>query len=243
MNIRRRRLRRIWYRQGKSVFIACIPAILIAGFVSAAPPGMLSDFSNASAQLPVGKLPAVGANSVLGNPTGSSAAAVAMTMSGCSSTNSALKWTAGTGFGCNSTIDAFTLGSFSWGSPGALGTITPNSAKFTTVESSGASASYQFDDRNTSRAWQWYGASDAVRLYNGSIDILIIDPSGNADASGTVRTSHGYTVAGLPAAGTAGRRAYVTDQLTACPTLSSTFTGGGSVVCSAFDNGTNWVHE
>jgi len=49
------------------------------------------------------------------------------------------------------------------------------------------------------------------------------------------------TVAGLGAAGTAGRNWCVTDQLTACPILGGTFTGGGTVVCKAFDDGTNWI--
>ena len=48
-----------------------------------------------------------------------------------------------------------------------------------------------------------------------------------------------YTVATLPAAGTAGRRAYVTDAL--APTFLTALTGGGAVVCPAFDNGTAWV--
>lgn len=56
----------------------------------------------------------------------------------------------------------------------------------------------------------------------------------------TVRTS-GYTVAGLPAAGTAGRFAYVTDQLTVCAAAGAALTGGGAVVCPVFDNGVAWV--
>ena len=55
----------------------------------------------------------------------------------------------------------------------------------------------------------------------------------------TVRTATAYTVATLPAAGTAGRRAYVTDAT--APTFLGTLTGGGAVVCPVFDNGTAWV--
>ena len=65
--------------------------------------------------------------------------------------------------------------------------------------------------------------------------------AGAMNANGTLSTA-GYTVAGLPA-GVTGKMAYVTDQLTSCPVLSGTFTGGGSVVCRAFYNGTSWVHE
>ena len=49
----------------------------------------------------------------------------------------------------------------------------------------------------------------------------------------------GYTVATLPAAGTAGRRAYVTDA--SSPSFLNTITGGGSVVCPVFDDGSSWV--
>jgi len=55
---------------------------------------------------------------------------------------------------------------------------------------------------------------------------------------GTVETT-GYTVATLPAAGVAGRRAYVTDAL--APTYLGALVGGGAVTCPVFDNGTAWV--
>jgi hypothetical protein len=61
------------------------------------------------------------------------------------------------------------------------------------------------------------------------------------DATGTVRTSHGFTVSALPAAGTAGRRAYVTDATTC--TFGGALTGGGTTVCPVFDTGTAWVAE
>lgn len=61
-------------------------------------------------------------------------------------------------------------------------------------------------------------------------------------SGGVTVVGQGYAVASLPT-GVTGARAWVTDQLTACPALSGTFTGGGSVVCSAFYNGTAWVHE
>lgn len=86
------------------------------------------------------------------------------------------------------------------------------------------------------------------------LDFSDITFSGNAiessgftlDGSGNVTISNpatlrlpAYTVATLPAAGTAGRVAYVTDATS--PTYLGTLTGGGSVVTPVFDNGTNWV--
>lgn len=55
----------------------------------------------------------------------------------------------------------------------------------------------------------------------------------------TVIVGAAFTVAALPAAGTQGRRAWVTDATT--PTFLGTLTGGGAVVCPVFDNGTAWV--
>jgi hypothetical protein len=59
------------------------------------------------------------------------------------------------------------------------------------------------------------------------------------DSVKTVRLGTGYTVATLPAAGTAGRRTYVTDAT--APTFLGVLIGGGAVVCPVFDNGTAWV--
>jgi hypothetical protein len=55
----------------------------------------------------------------------------------------------------------------------------------------------------------------------------------------TVTIGVAFTVATLPAAGTQGRRAWVTDAT--LPTFLGTLTGGGAVVCPVFDNGTAWV--
>lgn len=56
---------------------------------------------------------------------------------------------------------------------------------------------------------------------------------------GSTFRSMGYTVATLPAAGTAGRRAHVTDAT--APTYLGALTGGGAVTCPVFDNGSAWV--
>jgi hypothetical protein len=65
------------------------------------------------------------------------------------------------------------------------------------------------------------------------------DPgAANLSVTGTIRTQ-GYTVATLPAAGTVGRKAYVTDAL--APTFLAVIVGGGAVKCPVFDNGTAWV--
>ena len=51
---------------------------------------------------------------------------------------------------------------------------------------------------------------------------------------------HGYLVASLPVSNVlVGTRLYVTDAL--APSYFGTLTGGGTVVCPAFYNGTTWV--
>jgi hypothetical protein len=58
-------------------------------------------------------------------------------------------------------------------------------------------------------------------------------------ANGGTGAGVAYTVATLPAAGTQGRRAWVTNAL--APTFLAAPVGGGTVVCPVFDNGTAWV--
>lgn len=67
---------------------------------------------------------------------------------------------------------------------------------------------------------------------------VTVDASQNTAFAGTVRMA-AYTVATLPAAGTAGRRAYVTNALT--PVALSAVVGGGAVTVPVFDNGTTWI--
>lgn len=58
-------------------------------------------------------------------------------------------------------------------------------------------------------------------------------------ASGGTGTGVAYTVATLPAAGTQGRRAWVTDAL--APAFGAAPVGGGAVVIPVFDNGAIWI--
>ncbi|CAB3731305.1 hypothetical protein [Paraburkholderia rhynchosiae] len=83
-------------------------------------------------------LAAQAANTVVANATASSASPTAFAMPSCSTSASALDWTSGTGFTCNTSINAATLGGSTFASPGAIGSGTPGSGSFTTVVSSGA---------------------------------------------------------------------------------------------------------
>ena len=93
-----------------------------------------------------------------------------------------------------------------------------------------------FEGRANSATW-----TELVRMFpSGGVSIgNTTDPGAtNLSVSGTVRTQ-GYTVATLPAAGTAGRKAYVTNAL--APAFGSAVVGGGAVVIPVFDNGTTWI--
>lgn len=131
-----------------------------------------------------------------------------------------------------------TAGNFLWGGTGtATGTGAVN------VHALGSSTA---PSTSPADVVQLRGADIAGA---GTFGLHIRDEGGNiftigngAIASpGTVQTACS-TVAALPA-GVAGDRKCVNNQLTACPVLDGTFTGGGTVTCSAFHNGTAWVHS
>lgn len=83
-------------------------------------------------------LAAQAANTVVANVTGSSASPTAFAMPSCSTSASALNWTSGTGFTCNSSVNAATLGGATFAAPGAIGSTTASTGKFTTLQATGA---------------------------------------------------------------------------------------------------------
>jgi hypothetical protein len=80
----------------------------------------------------------------------------------------------------------------------------------------------------------------ALKRSTTIVQVRLADDSAYAPLeASTLCTATAYTVATLPAAGTAGRRAYVTDAT--LPTFLGALTGGGAVVTPVFDDGTAWV--
>lgn len=77
-----------------------------------------------------------------------------------------------------------------------------------------------------------------VLATNGGTAALTIDTSQNSTFTGLVNMKV-YTVATLPTAGTAGRRAFVNNALT--PVALSAVVGGGALTVPVFDNGTTWI--
>lgn len=90
-------------------------------------------FQSATNGVTLGNLAQIGANTVLANPTGSTANVQAFTMPSCSGSSNAVSYTTNTGFGCNSTINATFLSGNTWTSPGTIGSVTPQGGAFTNL--------------------------------------------------------------------------------------------------------------
>lgn len=73
------------------------------------------------------------ANTIIANATASSASPIAFAMPSCSTSSSALNYTSGTGIGCNSAVNAATLGGATFAAPGPIGSTTASTGAFTTL--------------------------------------------------------------------------------------------------------------
>jgi len=87
-----------------------------------------------STGIPYSGLPALAANQLLGSLTATTPSG--QSVPSCSASTNALLWTSGTGFGCNASINAGTLGGATFASPGAIGSGTASSGAFTTLSAS-----------------------------------------------------------------------------------------------------------
>lgn len=92
---------------------------------------------NGSNMVPFSAMNQIPANSIGGNPTGSTGTIAAISMPSCSSAQSALQWTTSSGIGCNSSIDAATVNGATFASPGPIGSGTPSTGAFTTLTVNG----------------------------------------------------------------------------------------------------------
>jgi hypothetical protein len=79
----------------------------------------------------------IGANTVLGNATGSTANVTAVPVPGCSTASSAITYANATGWGCNTAINASTLGGATFAAPSSIGSTTPAPGSFTNLGATG----------------------------------------------------------------------------------------------------------
>lgn len=80
----------------------------------------------------------------------------------------------------------------------------------------------------------------AIKRSGTGLEFKLADDSAYAVITASMlRLTPALTVATLPAAGTQGRIAYVTDAL--APAFLAIAVGGGGIITTVFDNGTNWV--
>lgn len=104
---------------------------------SIATPTITGSFT-ATGLVTTGDLASQAANTILANATASAASPTAFAMPPCSTSSSALNYTSGTGIGCNSAINAATLGSATFAAPGPIGSTTPSTGAFTTLSTTSA---------------------------------------------------------------------------------------------------------
>ena len=102
-------------------------ATTLTGYVYGNGTGVMT----ASTSIPESALAALGANQILGSLT--AVAPSGLTVPSCSTSASALLWTSGSGFSCNASINAATLGGATFAAPGAIGGGTAAAGTFTTV--------------------------------------------------------------------------------------------------------------
>ena len=68
---------------------------------------------------------------------------------------------------------------------------------------------------------------------------IVLDGSLGLTTNAGILVANVYTVASLPTAGTAGRKAFVSNALT--PTFGSAVVGGGAITVPVYDNGIAWI--
>ncbi|WP_155774358.1 beta strand repeat-containing protein [Burkholderia pseudomultivorans] len=179
------------------------------------------------------------ANTIIGNGTGSTASPTALAVPSCSATTNALTWTSSTGFTCNSSINAATLGGATFAAPGPIGSSTPSTGAFTTVNSAGPNVA----GGNITAAYTSPGAYIAARTQSTSIGNQIyntVTNGGGTDFDATESTvviPNGSTLTGVNGFGS-----YVVNQN---PASAGSRNGVNyfSVQTCAVNNGGCWAQN
>lgn len=148
------------------------------GFLTRTGAGAYS-FQSLTNGITLGNLAKQAANTVLANATGSTANVTAFAMPSCSGATNALGWTSGTGFACNGSVNAATLGGATFASPGTIGGTTPGQSYFSGVGVGVSSTGATMDVESTGAAGNPSANSTLARFYSGSAGtpVTVINPT------------------------------------------------------------------
>lgn len=129
-------------------FLGAIAWAAVSVAATTVPPSMLNPAGSTSGQVIVSSgastapawgtiglsgLPSMAANAVLANATAAAATPTAVALPSCSTTASALQWSSGTGFVCNSVLATQSYVTSTFAAPPALGSTTPAAVTATTL--------------------------------------------------------------------------------------------------------------
>jgi len=154
-------------------------------------------------------------------------------------------------FGANSSLGTYTPlnvsfgGTFGYNTPGSVGNLKwsmYNDGNSLNTYGIGMSAALMEFRSGVGSAMAFFpnNGVEAMRIASsGNIGIGTATTPSTLTVNGLVNLKN-YTVGTLPG-GTRGDIAYVTDQLTVPAAKGTAPTGGGSVVCVVFYNGSGWV--
>lgn len=109
--------------------LVSVPALTATGTVSLP-----------SASLPLSYLATQASNTLVANVAGGTASPTAISVPSCSTSSSALQWATNTGLGCNTALNATTLGGVTFAAPSPLGSTTPSTGAFTSLTANNTAA-------------------------------------------------------------------------------------------------------
>lgn len=142
------------------------------------------NLANASA-LPLTALPSQTANTVLGALTATTPSGLAVPS--CSATSNALQWTSGSGFGCNSSINAATLGGATFANAGPVGATTLNASGNDAINANTNAGGQSIASSTPTVVTTWTTKSDRVAAnWNASTGVYTTPTTGQYVVSFTI---------------------------------------------------------
>lgn len=191
--------------------------------------------STITGNLPIANAPSIATNTILGNATSGTATVTALAVGSCDTSTKAMQWTTNTGFGCNTAINAATLGGATFAAPGTIGGGTPGAITGTTITAN-TSISSPIHTSSGSHTFQSNGSTFAGLITTGQL--WFIGPTSLTPAAGSQLTVSQNT-GGTPATSAIGN---ILGQYIAADSAIGTITldifGNQGVFASRYSGGT-----